>query len=54
MRASYAAYNGGPRQLTRYRNAKTAKSLRAIDAAFFKKYQAVRAGRAMEVRSCFG
>jgi hypothetical protein len=54
VHASYAAYNGGPSQLTRYRNAKTAKSLRAIDAGFFKKYQAVRAGRVMEVRSCFG
>ncbi len=54
VRASYGAYNGGPRQLTRYRNAKTAKSLRAIDAAFFKKYEAVRAGSVMEkVRSCF-
>lgn len=53
-RASYGAYNGGPTQLTRYRNAKTAKSLRAIDAAFFKKYRAVRAGGVMEVRACFG
>jgi hypothetical protein len=54
VRASYGAYNGGPSQLTRYRSDKTGKSLRAIDAGFFKKYQAVRGGRVMEVRSCFG
>jgi hypothetical protein len=54
VRAAYAAYNGGPRHLARYRNAKTAKSLRAIDAGFFKKYQAVRGGRELEVIRCFG
>ena len=42
-RAAYAAYNGGPSQLARYRSQKTRKDLRAIDAGFFKKYQAVRA-----------
>ncbi len=54
VRAAYAAYNGGPGHLARYRRAKTAKSLRAIDAGFFRKYQAVRAGRELEVIRCFG
>jgi len=53
-RATYAAYNGGPSHLTRYRSAKTPKDLRSIDASFFKKYQAVRGGRELEVMRCFG
>jgi hypothetical protein len=53
-RAAYGAYNGGPGQLARYRSANIPKSLRAIDAAFFKKYQAVRGGRELEVLRCFG
>lgn len=54
VRATYAAYNGGPRHLTRYRRASTRKSLRAIDASIFRKYEAVRDGRELEVARCFG
>ncbi len=53
-RATYAAYNGGPSHLTRYRKTSTAARLRRIDDAFWKKYEAVRAGREMEVARCFG
>jgi hypothetical protein len=53
-RAAYAAYNGGPSHLTRYRSERVPRELRAIDAAFFRKYQAVRAGRELEVMRCFG
>ena len=53
-RASYAAYNGGPGQLDRYRSGHAPKAARAIDAGFFRKYQAVRAGRELEVMRCFG
>jgi hypothetical protein len=53
-RASYAAYNGGPSQLDRYRSDRAPKAARAIDAGFFKKYRAVRAGRELEVMRCFG
>jgi hypothetical protein len=53
-RATYAAYNGGPRHLARYRTASTSRSLRRIDAAFWEKYQTVRAGRELEVARCFG
>ncbi|MEX2206754.1 MAG: lytic transglycosylase domain-containing protein [Myxococcota bacterium] len=54
VRATYAAYNGGPRHLTRYRRTNTSKSLRAIDASLFRKYRAVREGRELEVARCFG
>jgi soluble lytic murein transglycosylase-like protein len=53
-RATYAAYNGGPRHLTRYRTATTPRRLRRIDAAFWEKYETVRAGRELEVARCFG
>jgi hypothetical protein len=53
-RAAYAAYNGGPRHLTRHRTASTPRRLRRIDAAFWEKYEAVRAGRELEVARCFG
>jgi hypothetical protein len=54
VRAAYAAYNGGPSHLTRYRRATTPKSLRAIDASLFRKYEAVRQGRELDVARCFG
>lgn len=54
VRASYAAYNGGPAQLRRYRDAKTGKRARAVDASLFEKYEAVRKGRELEVARCFG
>lgn len=53
-RATYAAYNGGPGQLSRYRAKNTAASLRAIDTAFWEKYQAVKAGGELGVAQCFG
>ena len=54
VRASYAAYNGGPRHLARYRRERTPKSLRKIDASLFRKYEAVRDGHELEVARCFG
>jgi len=52
-RASYAVYNGGPRHLTRYRRAQTKPALRAIDDAFWHKYQAVRAQGPGAVKACY-
>ncbi|MEQ8231113.1 MAG: transglycosylase SLT domain-containing protein [Gammaproteobacteria bacterium] len=52
-RATYAVYNGGPRHLARYRNADTRASLRAIDAAFWRKYQAIGQSGADAVRACY-
>jgi hypothetical protein len=53
-RATYAAYNGGPSQLTRYRAEKQNTQLKRIDEDFWQKYQAVAAGRELAVKSCYG
>nr|MDJ0807283.1 transglycosylase SLT domain-containing protein [Gammaproteobacteria bacterium] len=53
-RATYSAYNGGPGQTSRYRNPTAAPSLKKIDAAFWKKYQAVKQGGEMQVAECLG
>ncbi|HSE89846.1 MAG TPA: lytic transglycosylase domain-containing protein [Candidatus Binatia bacterium] len=52
-RATYAAYNGGPRHLTRYRAAKPNPALKKVDEAFWEKFQAVSSGREMDVLSCY-
>jgi Transglycosylase SLT domain len=54
VRATYSAYNGGPSALGRYRDARAHRRERSVDAAFFKKYQAVEGGRELEVMRCFG
>jgi soluble lytic murein transglycosylase-like protein len=51
--ATYAAYNGGPSQLSRYRLPDTKPSLKKIDALWWQKYQAVREGREMDVVTCY-
>ena len=53
-RATYAVYNGGPQQLTRYRARTTKRSLRAIDESFWEKFVAVQQGRELDVAKCFG
>jgi len=53
-RATCAAYNGGPGQLTRCRDPNTKKFLRKIDERFWEKYSAVRAGDELAVVHCFG
>jgi len=53
-RATYAAYNGGPGHLARYREARTSERLRRIDRAFWEKYRTVREGDPLAVASCFG
>lgn len=52
-RASYAAYNGGPSQVARYRSADTPEALREIDAAFSEKFRAVASGDELAVRACY-
>lgn len=54
-RATYAMYNGGPSQLTRYRAADTADAMRTIDAAFWEKYQAMKRtpNNSLQVASCY-
>ncbi|HEX2227790.1 MAG TPA: transglycosylase SLT domain-containing protein [Candidatus Binatia bacterium] len=52
-RATYAAYNGGPSHLTRYRAAKQTAELKKVDEAFWEKFQAVSAGRELDVQRCY-
>jgi hypothetical protein len=53
-RATYAAYNGGPSHLSRYRSRTPARSLGAIDAEFWRIYQQVKSGDELGVRACYG
>ncbi len=53
-RASYSAYNGGPSQVSRYRNPRVASTHKKVDTAFWKKYQQVKAGNEMNVAQCLG
>lgn len=53
-RASYGAYNGGPRHLTRYRKPGISAELRKIDESFWSKYKTIKNGDIMSVASCYG
>ena len=53
VRATYAAYNGGPSHLTRYRRDDVATSLRIIDREFWRHYQIMRETRWPDVGSCY-
>lgn len=52
-RATYAAYNGGPGHLTRYRTRKGNRSLRKIDDSFWDKYRTIKGGQTLAVQECF-
>ena len=52
-RATYSAYNGGPRALGRYRSASTIPALKKVDEAFWTKFRSVSAGKEMGVKSCY-
>ena len=52
-RSTYAVYNGGPSHRSRYRKKSTKRSLRAIDASFYEKYLAIKAGETEKVMSCY-
>jgi hypothetical protein len=51
-RATYSAYNGGPRSYRRYRSARVAPAYQAIDRAFWEKYQLMALGRAADLVLC--
>ena len=53
-RATYAAYNGGPRQLARYRDSTTPERLRKIDVSFWEKYEKIKSGDIKSVAGCYG
>jgi hypothetical protein len=51
-RATWAAYNGGPGHLRRYRKAATSPHLKAVDTEFWQKFQAVQRGDESALFSC--
>ncbi|MEX2498851.1 MAG: lytic transglycosylase domain-containing protein [Wenzhouxiangellaceae bacterium] len=53
VRATYAAYNGGPSHLSRYRRDETPARLRAIDNAFWRDFQMMRNDPWPEVSDCY-
>ena len=53
VRATYAAYNGGPSHLSRYRREQTSASLRAIDDRFWREFEQIRAEGWPPVSGCF-
>jgi hypothetical protein len=53
-RSSYSTYNGGPRQVSRYRRSNVAAAHRKVDELFWEKYRQVDAGQEMNVAKCLG
>jgi hypothetical protein len=53
-RATYAAYNGGPSRLTRYRDPSASAYGKKVDKAFWEKYREVAAGNELAVSRCLG
>ena len=53
VRATYAAYNGGPSQMGRYRRDNTPARLRAIDNDFWRHYQTMKTSQWPEVSTCY-
>jgi len=53
-RSAYSAYNGGPSKTSRYRDPKAPSAHKKIDATFWKKYQAVKQGKELQVAECLG
>ena len=52
-RATYSAYNGGPRAVARYRGVRQSPIWKKVDEAFWEKFQAVKSGNEMAVKSCY-
>jgi len=53
IKATYAAYNGGPSHLGRYRREDTAARLRAIDNEFWRHYTTIKAEQWPDIASCY-
>jgi hypothetical protein len=51
-RSSYAAYNGGPSELNRWRRADEPRDQRLIDEAFWHKYRALKEGQSLNILKC--
>lgn len=53
-RATYSAYNAGPRGLARYRGVRQSPTWKKVDEAFWTKFQAISSGQDLAVKSCYG
>ncbi len=53
-RATYSAYNAGPRGLARYRGARQTPTWKKVDEAFWNKFQAVSSGKELAVKGYYG
>lgn len=53
IKATYAAYNGGPGQLARYRRDDTSAQLQAIDNAFWSHYTTIKTNQWPDISSCY-
>ena len=53
IKATYAAYNGGPGHLARYRREDTPASLKAIDNAFWNHYTTIKTEQWPDISSCY-
>lgn len=53
IKATYAAYNGGPGHLARYRRDDTPASLKAIDNAFWSHYTTIKTEQWPNISSCY-
>lgn len=53
IKATYAAYNGGPSHLARYRSEDTPTRLRAIDNEFWRHYTAIKTDQWPDISSCY-
>ena len=51
-RSAYAAYNGGPDELNRWRRADEPHDKRLIDEAFWQKYRALGEGQSVNILKC--
>ena len=53
IKATYAAYNGGPSHLSRYRRDDTSAQLRAIDNEFWRHYSTIKSDQWPDISSCY-
>lgn len=53
IKATYAAYNGGPSHLARYRREDTPSRLRAIDNEFWRQYMSIKTDQWPDISSCY-
>ena len=53
VKATYAAYNGGPGHLARYRREDTPAQLKAIDYEFWRHYTTIKEDKWPDISSCY-